>query len=883
VDVFETTHLWKTSLAPQADDEFREHREQLRAAYLSFRKRASLLAAEIARDLPDYTIHDISHSDTLWRMADLITGLQLEITPLEAFVLGGAFLIHDLGMGLAAYPDGIANLTEGDSWRDSIAMLVRRKLGRAPRAEEIDSPDADVAKNATEQVLRDLHARNAERLAMISWPDSDSGESYYLIEDSFLRQGLGRVIGLVAHSHWWPAEQVAVQFNTVVGALAGYPVSWVIDPLKIACLLRISDAAHLDATRAPALLKAVRNPGAGSRDHWLFQQKLRQPILEADRLVYTSTQPFTVEEAQAWWLAFDSLNTLDRELGDVNSILVDCGRSQFIARGVKGAGHASQMCKWVQTDRWTPVDTRIKITDVAGLVRKLGGDQLYGDQKFVPLRELIQNASDAIRARRYHERMSESFGEITVTLGRDLAGYWIEVSDNGIGMSPTVMTGALLDFGTSFWGSATMLNELPGLAATPFQATGKYGIGFFSVFMWSGRVQVTSRDYRDAQRETRVLEFHGGLGTRPVLRDASPSEYLKNGGTAVRVWVDRDPESHDGLLYRPHSRVNEKLEQICAWLCPTLDADLYVRRADAPKQLVVGSSDWKRISPKTLMSRVIDRVELDAAPRSKINRALLIEKLAANLRLIYDSSGKAIGRAAISPFNFPSTMAELGIVTVGGLRACAMAGIAGVLDGTSQTASRDEAIPIVDSAILAKWASEQATLVSNLFEDNEILAECAAAVILCGGHPAALPIAEGHEGWVNVDDIRKSYSGFAEVLLVHDASVHIARRERGAVTLKPNVIAVDPGQMAIVRVRSSLDWPREPLPARWGFHDLTPQGAVMDAVMRAWNKTTEEGLKAWEESTDERSIRRTIGTAGGKSFRTEVDVLKNSGRRKRKG
>src|SRR5229473_3540610 len=101
---FESTSLWTRTLALQSEpDTSQVERERLRNAFLSFRDRASMVAAEIARDLPDYTVHDITHLDALWHLAHLIAGSGYSITPAEAFVLGGAFLTHDLGNGLAAY------------------------------------------------------------------------------------------------------------------------------------------------------------------------------------------------------------------------------------------------------------------------------------------------------------------------------------------------------------------------------------------------------------------------------------------------------------------------------------------------------------------------------------------------------------------------------------------------------------------------------------------------------------------------------------------------------------------------------------------------------------------------------------------------------------
>jgi hypothetical protein len=105
----------------------------LRGAYYSFRKLAAILAAEIPQDLREYTVHDATHLDALWEHADLIGGPAVSLTPTEAFVLGGAFLVHDLGMGLAAWPGGISALTQEAGWKDILATSIGEILGRPPR------------------------------------------------------------------------------------------------------------------------------------------------------------------------------------------------------------------------------------------------------------------------------------------------------------------------------------------------------------------------------------------------------------------------------------------------------------------------------------------------------------------------------------------------------------------------------------------------------------------------------------------------------------------------------------------------------------------------------------------------------------------------------
>jgi HSP90 family molecular chaperone len=193
----------------------------------------------------------------------------------------------------------------------------------------------------------------------------------------------------------------------------------------------------------------------------------------------------------------------DGELRAVDGLLADTNRVRLAAKGVLNTDHASRLALDLRTDGWEPADAEIRIRDVPGLVRTLGGNQLYGNRPEVPLRELIQNSADAIRARRKLQGQDNSFGQIIVRPGRDETEQqdWIEVEDNGIGMSKTVLTGPLLDFGATFWGTPRMRQEFPGLEASGMEATGQFGIGFFSVFMWGERVRVLTRRYDRAMKK----------------------------------------------------------------------------------------------------------------------------------------------------------------------------------------------------------------------------------------------------------------------------------------------------------------------------------------------------------------------------------------------
>ncbi len=134
------------------------------------------------------------------------------------------------------------------------------------------------------------------------------------------------------------------------------------------------------------------------------------------------------------------------ELRNVDSLLRDDRRCAFAVRGIVGCDDPARLKELIPTDGWEPVDVQIKVTDVATLVRKLGGEALYGNDQTVPLRELIQNSADAVQARRLIEKKESNWGEIDILKaliglnGQDV----ITVSDNGIGMSREVLCGPFL-------------------------------------------------------------------------------------------------------------------------------------------------------------------------------------------------------------------------------------------------------------------------------------------------------------------------------------------------------------------------------------------------------------------------------------------------------
>src|SRR5215470_16141819 len=157
---FEQTSLWRRTLASVPDDPWAAPREALRAAYLQFRSTVEPLAGEIALSMPMFTDHSIAHIDALWDTASIICGEEFPLNPAEAFVLGGAFLLHDLGMGLAAFPGGLSDI-ESDPMFPGLLAGTKDRLERAEPAADKSFVEKVAHEHAVVELLRRRHAEQA--------------------------------------------------------------------------------------------------------------------------------------------------------------------------------------------------------------------------------------------------------------------------------------------------------------------------------------------------------------------------------------------------------------------------------------------------------------------------------------------------------------------------------------------------------------------------------------------------------------------------------------------------------------------------------------------------------------------------------------------------
>lgn len=749
---FEVSSLWLTAFGERQNDKHAASRVTLREKYIDLRKKVVSLVAQIPKDIPGLTVHDVTHLDALWEMASLIAGEEYSLNAAEGYVFGAAILLHDTGMSFATYPNGLDDLKQTNEWKDSVAAHLRQHGNEKITPQLIENPPAEIQALALPEVLRTLHAKKANELPFLEW--DSGGEPEYLIDDPELRNFYGPLIGRIAYSHHASAGQLPVLLGNVVGAHIDLPSDWSVDPIKVACLLRTADAAHIDERRAPRFLKRILTLSGLSEQHWNFQSKLAKPRLEADSLIYTSGPEFGLKDADAWWLCFDTIKMIDRELTDADILLDNMHRKRFAGRRVRGSESSHALAAFIRTRDWEPIDTALKVSDVPRLVKLLGGEQLYGRDFRVPIREILQNAADAIRARRLMANLDHEYGKIKVFLSEDQGVFWLHIEDDGIGMSERTLTNSLLDFGKSFWASDAVKEEFPGLLSKGLEPTGKFGIGFFSVFMLGNLVRVTSRRFDAALESTRTLEFRAGLQIRPILRSASGDEMLQTGGTRISVRLMKDPFSKGGWLVEEHWATKEisrkSFAPVLAALAPAIDANIVLQEGTLLP--CVSANDWLSVDGAVL----IERLKGSQDPKFPLHLKSPSEESSRygnHMRVISDPNGKIYGRACIYPSRY--TWISSGYITVGGFAAHGLTGVAGILLGETETATRDKAIPLVPSALFSHWANEQALLISQSKIDAADQLIAAGIVLKCGGDPSSLPLLTRGQKYLNASEFTK--------------------------------------------------------------------------------------------------------------------------------
>ncbi len=132
------------------------------------------------------------------------------------------------------------------------------------------------------------------------------------------------------------------------------------------------------------------------------------------------------------------------------------------------------------------------------------------------LRELVSNASDAIDKLRFEQSRSTEISnpdlDLQISITADEENRQLVITDTGIGMT---LDELVENIGTiAHSGSAEFIRQAMADQANSSNIIGRFGVGFYSVFMVADKVTIRTRSFRP---EAKAVEWiSDGLGTYTV-------------------------------------------------------------------------------------------------------------------------------------------------------------------------------------------------------------------------------------------------------------------------------------------------------------------------------------------------------------------------------
>lgn len=604
---------------------------------------------------PDYTDHSTDHIINVLETAvslipDEVWNAEI-LTSRDAAVLILAVLLHDSGMHLSE--DGFKTLVSSNSlwgpiepfdektweqlWEDYRTEArhfdddtLRDLFGEVIpiHSEDLDLREMDVtAENSRRLIgefIRRHHARLAHNIAIDGVPGPNLEER---LELDIGEPKLENLAGLVARSHGMSVRGTLDYLDEEYGRR--------VNPKKVHAvylmvLLRVADYLQIQSERAQSertKVQSLKSPF--SKVEWQVHASIDEMYWGTDEDPETYEIRAEPTEVRAYLRLREWLEGLQDEIDDSWAVLGEVFSLQpqeksgiLAASGLEVRRIRSNVLEQDFDEEVNYVPKRVRFGTASARLLKLLIKPLYGDRPHIGIRELMQNAVDAVRERRafvanhpqYEDRDGyEMNGDVLVDVSPDEDGDWYcTVVDKGIGMTLETVEKYFLTAGASFRSSGQWKKEFQGVESSDLLRVGRFGIGVLAAFLIGKEVKVTTRHVTeeealvfDATIETDTIEISREphpVGTKirvPMLEDSS---LTKKRSTRYWDWYClEDPEvvrSFDGEeLSQSHTVPQPETDNLPrGWLRVGLEGDSELIWGDRHKAknvcngIVVGES-----------------------------------------------------------------------------------------------------------------------------------------------------------------------------------------------------------------------------------------------------------------------------------------------------
>ena len=191
---------------------------------------------------------------------------------------------------------------------------------------------------------------------------------------------------------------------------------------------------------------------------------------------------------------------------------------------------------------------RVQTENIFPIIKKF----LYSEHDIF-IRELVSNAVDATQKLKTLSSIGEAkgeLGELRIDIAIDKENKTLTISDKGIGMTAEEVDKYLNQ--VAFSGAEEFLEKYKG--QNEANIIGHFGLGFYSAFMVSDKVEVFTKSFKE---DTPAVRWECDGSPEFILEEIEKAER----GTSVKIYLNVENEE----FLDPH-RVRTVLEKFCKFL-----------------------------------------------------------------------------------------------------------------------------------------------------------------------------------------------------------------------------------------------------------------------------------------------------------------------------
>lgn len=566
---------------------------------------------------PDYTDHGVQHiSDVLEWECKLVPDEVWKndvLTAEDAAVIIGSAVLHDIGMHL--YPTGFRELVKPDTPFKPLPWFNQDKDGHRrdrPWPEIWEEYEREARRFSEEEIERLLgskavrggwryrglpdneglwtpydrlvvgefirrhHPRLAHEITRYGFPGLRSGlesEEFPILAEPKHMEELADLVGLVARSHgMWDLRVCRDYIESsplheeglrTADCAVYYPMA----------LLRVADYLQMQHARAPAILLNLKDPPSKvSQEEWAKHRAvkcLKPHRSDPSRLVVqvNSDVPHnTFLQLKA--LVAGVQWEMDHSTAILSESYETCTDKSLASLVLKYRRIDSNLNRpaFQKALPYVPEATGYSVDPQ--LLGQLV-EPLYGNYPCVGVRELIQNAVDAVREReewcRTQGKSPEQLGLPSMADGAEVLvefvhhpennSWTLEVTDRGIGMTASTLQHYFLRAGASFrrspeWGK--QFTDADGKSKV--LRSGRFGIGVFAIFLLGDTFTLETRHVGAGEGE-KGYRLVAGRDSKQIVIERVTSTL--SAGTRIVVNLSEEAVGYLELDFPPGSQDRE--------------------------------------------------------------------------------------------------------------------------------------------------------------------------------------------------------------------------------------------------------------------------------------------------------------------------------------